>query len=79
MSDDERGEDGNIEIYLRLKPIPNPSKKVEFDLAEGKARRGRRSACGASAAHLRSACAACAAAAAAAAAAAPPLPRRVAP
>ena len=44
MSDDDErggGEDGNIEIYLRLKPIANPSKKVTFDLAEGKARRGR--------------------------------------
>jgi hypothetical protein len=43
MSDDEEGgaEDGNIEIYLRIKPIANPSKKVEYDLAEGKARGGR--------------------------------------
>ena len=41
MSDDEdeRGaEEGNIEIFLRIKPIANPSKKVEYDLAEGKAR-----------------------------------------
>jgi hypothetical protein len=39
MSDDEGGADeGNIEIYLRIKPIANPSKKVEYDLAEGKAR-----------------------------------------
>ena len=40
MSDDEddRGESGNIEIFLRIKPIANPSKKVEYDLTEGKAR-----------------------------------------
>ena len=42
MSDDEDerggGEEGNIEIYLRIKPIANPSKKVEYDLSEGKAR-----------------------------------------
>ena len=48
MSDDEdeRGaEEGNIEIFLRIKPIANPSKKVEYDLAEGKARpRGARRA-----------------------------------
>ena len=42
MSDDEDerggGEEGNIEIYLRIKPIANPSKKVEYDLTEGKVR-----------------------------------------
>ncbi len=39
MSDsDEASESGNIEIFLRIKPIANPSKKVEYDLAEGKVR-----------------------------------------
>ena len=41
MSDEENeggGEEGNIEIYLRIKPIANPSKKVQYDLTEGKAR-----------------------------------------
>lgn len=27
-----------IEIYLRVKPVANPTKKVEYDAAEGKAR-----------------------------------------
>lgn len=41
MSDEENesgAEEGNIEIYLRIKPIANPSKKVEYDLTEGKVR-----------------------------------------
>jgi hypothetical protein len=45
MSDEENeggAEEGNIEIYLRIKPIANPSKKVEYDLTEGKARAASR-------------------------------------
>jgi len=48
MSDEENeggSEEGNIEIYLRIKPIANPSKKVEYDLTEGKARRNTAATC----------------------------------
>jgi hypothetical protein len=48
MSDEENeggSEEGNIEIYLRIKPIANPSKKVEYDLTEGKARGNTAATC----------------------------------
>jgi hypothetical protein len=31
-------DNGAIEIFLRVKPIANPSKKVEYDVAEGTVR-----------------------------------------